>query len=122
MKKEEWTMKLTYENCGDYLIPNVIPNPESEGELRKFGLIRKNYLKEYKSGIYQGLVLSGKLKEHLLMVQEQAESQFDKLVEQMAEHEGVTNRLKEENQMLWVQKMNNIRAIAEEIVREEMLW
>ena len=114
-------MNLTYEKCGDYLIPNIIPNPEPEGELRKFGLMRKHYLKEYKSGIYQGMVLSGKLKEHLLMVQEQAELQFDALGEQMAEREGVTEQLKEENQMLWVQKMNNIRARAEEIVREEML-
>ena len=114
-------MNLTYEKCGDYLIPNIIPNPEPEGELRKFGLMRKHYLKEYKSGIYQGMVLSGKLKEHLLMVQEQAESQFDVLVEQMAEREGVTEQLKEENQMLWVQKMNNIRARAEAIVREEII-
>lgn len=78
-------MNLTYEKCGDYLIPNIIPDPEPGEELRKFGLMRKNYLKEYKSGIYQGMVLSGKLKEHLLMVQEQAELQFDVLVEQMAE-------------------------------------
>lgn len=111
-------MNLTYEKCGDYLIPNIIPEPEPEGELRKFGLMRKHYLKEYKSGIYQGMVLSGKLKEHLLMVQEQAELQFDALVEHMAEREGVTEQLKEENQMLWVQKMNNIRARAGEIVRE----
>ena len=114
-------MNLT-KKSGDYLIPNIIPNPEPEGELRKFGLMRKHYLKEYKSGIYQGMVLSGRLKEHLLMVQEQAESQFDALVEQMTEREGVMEQLKEENQFLWVQKMNNIRARAEEIVREEMLW
>lgn len=115
-------MNLTYEKCGDYLIPNIIPNPEPEGELRKFGLMRKHYLKEYKSGIYQGMVLSGNLKEHLLMVQEQAESQFDVLVEQMAEREGVTEQLKEENQMLWVQRMNNIRTRAEEIVKEEYIY
>ena len=115
-------MNLTYEKCGDYLIPNIIPDPEPEGELRKFGVMRKLYLKEYKSGIYQGMVLSGKLKKHLLMVQEQAESQFDALVEQMSEHEGVTEQLKEENQLLWVQKMNSIRARAEEIVREEIIY
>ena len=114
-------MNLTYEKCGDYLIPNIIPDPEPEGELRKFGLMRKHYLKEYKSGIYQGMVLSGKLKEHLLMVQEQAELQFDVLVEQMAER-GVTEQLKEENQLLWVEKMNNIRARAEKIVREEIIY
>ena len=115
-------MNLTYEKCGDYLIPNIIPDPEPEGEVREFGLIRKHYLKEYKSGIYQGMVLSGKLKEHLLMVQEQAESQFDVLVEQMAEREGVTEQLKGVNQMLWVQRMNNIRARAEEVVREEIIY
>ena len=115
-------MNLTYEKCGDYLIPNIIPDPEPGEELRKFGLMRKNYLKEYKSGIYQGMVLSGRLKEHLLMVQEQTESQFDALVEQMAEREGVTEQLKEENQLLWVRKMNNIRARAEEIVREEIIY
>lgn len=115
-------MNLTYEKCGDYLIPNIIPDPELEGELRKFGLMRKHYLKEYKSGIYQGMVLSGRLKEHLLMVQEQAESQFDALVEQMTEREGVTEQLKEENQLLWVQKMNNIQARAEAIVREKIIY
>lgn len=121
-ESEERTVNLTYEKCGDYLIPNIIPDPELEGELRKFGLMRKHYLKEYKSGIYQGMVLSGRLKEHLLMVQEQAESQFDALVEQMTEREGVTEQLKEENQLLWVQKMNNIQARAEAIVREKIIY
>ena len=115
-------MNLTYEKCGDYLIPNLIPDPEPDGELRKFGLMRKQYLKENKSGIYQGMILSGKLKEHLLMVQEQAELQFDVLVEQMAQREGVTEHLKEKNQMLWVQRMNNIRARAEEIVRASSIF
>lgn len=111
-------MNLTYEKCGDYLIPNIITDSEPEGELRKFGLMRKRYLKEYKSGIYQGMVLNGNLKEHLLMMQEQTELQFDVLVEQMAEGGGVTEQLKGGNQMLWVQRMNNIRARAEEVVRE----
>lgn len=115
-------MNLTYEKCGDYLIPNLIPDPEPEGELRKFGLMRKNYLKEYKGGIYQGMVLAGKLKEHLLMIQEQAEEKFDVLVEQMAEQEGVPEQLKAQDQMLWAKRMNNIRARAEEIVREEIIY
>lgn len=115
-------MNLTYERCGDYLIPNLIPDPEPEGELRKFGLMRKHYLKEYKGGIYQGMVLSGTLKEHLLSVQEQAEVRFDALVVQMAEREGVNEKLKDSDQMLWVRKMNNIRDRAEEIVREEIIY
>ena len=69
-------MNITYEKNGDYLIPNLIPDPEPEGELRKFGLMRKYYLKEHRSGIYQAMLLSGKLKEHLLMMQGQAEAQF----------------------------------------------
>ena len=115
-------MKLTYEKCGDYLIPNLIPDPEPEGELRKFGLIRRSYLENYRRGIYSGLLLTGELKKHLLMIQEQAEERFDLLVAQMAEKEGVTERLKADDQMLWVRRMNNIRARAEEIVLNDMIY
>ena len=115
-------MNLTYEKCGDYRIPNLIPDPEPEGELRKFGLMRKSYLENHRRGIYSGLLLSGKLKEHLLMIQEQAEERFDLLVEQMARQEGVTEELKTQDQMLWVKRMNNIRARVEEIVREEIIY
>ncbi len=115
-------MNLTYEKCGDYLIPNLISDPQPEGELRKFGLMRKSYLENYRRGIYSGLLLSGKLKEHLLMIQEQAEERFDLLIEQMAKQEGVTEQLKAQNQMLWVRRMNNIRTRADEIVREEIIF
>ncbi len=115
-------MEITYEKCGDYLVPNLIPDPEPEGELRKFGLMRKSYLENHRRGVYSGLLLSGELKKHLLMVQEQAEERFDLLVEQMAEKEGVTEQLKAQYQMLWVAKMNNIRQRAEEIVREEIIY
>ena len=122
MESEEQAMNITYEKCGDYLIPNLIPDPEPEGELRKFGLMRKSYLENHRRGIYSGLLLSGELKKHLLMIQEQAEERFDLLVEQMAKQEEVTEQLKEQNQMLWVRKMNGIRARAEEIVREEIIY
>ncbi len=122
MEREEQTMNITYEKCGDYLIPNLIPDSEPEGELRKFGLMRKSYLENYRRGIYSGLLLSGELKKYLLMVQEQAEERFDFLVEQMAKQEGVTEQLKAQNQMLWVQRMNSIRARAEEIVRKEIIY
>lgn len=115
-------MKLTYEKCGDYVIPNLIPDPEPEGELRKFGLIRRSYLENYRRGIYSGLLLTGELKKHLLMIQEQAEERFDLLVKQMAEREGVTERLKAQDQMLWVCRMNNIRARVEEIVLKEIVY
>ena len=102
------------------MIPNLIPDPE--GELRKFGLMRKSYLENHRRGIYSGLLLSGELKKHLLMIQEQVEERFDLLVEQMAKREGVMEQLKAQNQMLWVQRMNSIRARAEEIVREEIIY
>ena len=104
------------------MIPNLIPDPELEGELRKFGLMRKSYLENHRRGVYSGMLLSGELKKHLLMIQEQAEKRFDLLVEQMAKREGVTEQLKAQEQMLWVRRMNNIRARAEEIVREEIIY
>ena len=67
------TMKLAYEKCGGYLIPKLILSPEPEGELRRFGLMHRYYLENYRREIYSELLLSGKLKEHLLIVQEQAE-------------------------------------------------
>jgi len=115
-------MNITYEKCGDYLIPNLIPDPELEGELRKFGLMRKSYLENYRRGIYAGLLLSGELKKHLLIIQEQAEERFDLLVEQMVKQEGVTEQLKAQDQMLWVRKMNNIRYAVEEIVLKEIVY
>ena len=119
---EEQKMNITDEKCGDYLIPNLIPDPEPEGELRKFGLMRKSYLENYRRGIYSGLLLTGELKKHLLMIQEQAEERFDLLVEHMAEREEVTEQLKAQDQLLWVQRMNSIRARVEDIVREEIIY
>lgn len=68
------------------------------------------------------MLLSGELKKHLLIIQNQAEERFDLLVEQMAKQEKVTEQLKAQEQLLWVQRMNNIRARAEEIVREEIIY
>ena len=115
-------MNITYEKCGDYLIPNLIPDPEPEGELMKFGLMRKSYLENHRRGIYSGLLLSGELKKHLLMIQEQSEERFDLLVEQMAKQEEVTEQLKAQDQMLWVRRMNCNRVRAEEMVREEIIY
>ena len=84
--------------------------------------MRKHYLKEHRGGIYQGMVLSGTLKEHLLSVQEQAETRFDVLVEQMADRKGVNEQLKASDQMRWVRLMNNIRNASEEIVLKEIVY
>jgi len=79
--------------------------------------MRKSYLENYRRGIYSGLLLSGELRKHLLMIQEQAEERFDLLVEQMAKQEEVTEQLKVQDQMLWVRRMNSIRVRADEVVR-----
>lgn len=115
-------MELTYEKNGDYLIPNLKANEEPEQELTKYGLMRKNYLKEHRGGIYTGLLLTGELKAHCLQVQEQAEQRMELLTEQMAKAEGVNEELKAADQMGWVRKMNNIRHSAEEIVLAELIY
>ena len=98
------------------MIPMLQMDEQPEGTLTKYGLMRKNYLQEHKKGIYTGLLLKGKLKEHLLTIQEQAEQRMEFLTAQMAEAEGVTEELKAADQMKWVGMMNNIRHSAEEIV------
>jgi len=115
-------MELTYERCGDYLLPNLIADPAPEGDLRKYGRMRKSYLENHRRGIYAGLVLSGRLREHLLTIQAQAEKRFDTLTRQMAKAEGATEQLKATDQMLWVARMNSIRTRAEEIVRDEIIY
>lgn len=90
--------------------------------MTKYGLMRKNFLKEHKSGIYQGMLLSGRLTAHCLEMQEQAEQRMDTLTAQMAKAEGVTEELKASDQLRWVAKMNNIRHSAEEIVLTELIY
>ena len=115
-------MNLTYEKCGDYLIPNLMPDPEPEEALTKYGLMRRNFLKEHRRGVYSGLLMSGELKVHCLDIQKQAEERMDFLTEQMAKTEGVNEELKASDQMKWVRRMNNIRIRVEEIVLKEIVY
>ncbi|MGB4660338.1 MAG: TnpV protein [Mobilitalea sp.] len=115
-------MNITYEKNGDYLVPNLVANKETEGTLTKFGQMRKNYLKDHRSGIYTGMLLKGTLNEHLLQIQEQAEQRMKLLTAQMSKEEGATEELKATDQMIWVTKMNSIRNIAEEVVLKELIY
>ena len=115
-------MKFNYKKNGDYQISMLNLDEQPKGNLTKYGLMRKNYLKEYKDGFYTGLLLTGKLTEHLLSVQEQAEQRMEFLMEEMKISEGVTEQLKKENQMLCLQKMTVIRQVAEEIVLDEIIY
>ena len=120
--KQADMMNLTYEKNGDYQIPMVVMDEQPKEVLTKYGLMRKKFLQEHKNGVYTGLLLSGKLKEHLLMIQEQAEERMELLTRQMKEREGITEQMKAENQMLWVAKMNSIVHSAEEIVMTELIY
>ena len=115
-------MNLEYVKCGDYMIPNLKANEEPENPLTKYGLMRRSFLKEHRKGVYSGLLLEGKLKDHCLMIQEQADDRFDLLVRQMARAEGVTDEMNAADQMKWVRMMNNIRTRAEEMVLAEIVY
>lgn len=114
-------MELKYRQEGDYLIPDIEMDEQPEGELRKFGLLRKKYLMENNEAEFTTLLFANKLMSHLFTLQEQAEERMDRIIGQMAAETGVDEALKERDQMLWVRKMNSIRQTAEEIVLAEMI-
>ena len=88
----------------------------------RFAAARRRYLREYRDGIYTGMLLTGKLDEHLKEIGDTAQEMFDQLVEQMKKAEGVTERLKTENQMEWVRQMNAFKAQADAIVKLEIIY
>ncbi len=114
---------ISYRRVGDYLIPNlIIPPEEAVVTLGKWGMMHKNYLEKHKKVLFSSLLMQGKLYQHCAEVEKQARDIFETLVEQMKEGEGVTEKLKEENQLLWVQKKGNIQAQAREIVCNELIY
>ena len=113
---------LWYELVGDYYLPMLTVEEDDLGTIGVWGDSRKKFLQEYMNGTYTTMIMTGKLHEHLVTVDKSAEAMFELIVKQMAESEGITETLKAENQMLWVQRMNNVRARAAEIVREEMIY
>lgn len=113
---------ISYTLVGDYYIPDL-KLPETENKpIGIWGRKRLAYIKEHKKFLFNQLVLSWKLNSHLAEINEQAIEMLDRLTEQIAKAEGVTEKLKEENQMLWVARMNNIRNRAEEIVNTELIY
>ena len=123
MKKQIYDKdnELSYTLHGDYYFPNLIVD-EEKATYGKYGMLRKRYLKEHKSGYYQYLMLSGKLTEHLNQVDREARETVERLVEQMTEKQGVTEQMKEENPMEWVRRMNNIKSVAEEMVLRKFIY
>lgn len=109
----------TYSHEGDYFLPNLTV-PES-APVGIWGQRRKRYLRKHREPLYTALLLSGELDAHIMEVDLQAREMFSRLIEQMAEQEGITELLKEESQMEWVRRMNNIRNRAEEIITRELV-
>ena len=113
---------LWYELLGDYYLPMVTVQQMDAEKIGIWGERRRKFLREHMKVTYTGMLITGTLEEHLIKVNEVAEEMFDLLVKQMADSEGITEKLKAEDQMTWVQSMNNIRSRAAEIVREEMIY
>ena len=123
MKKQIYDEKngMSYTLHGDYYLPDLVLR-EEESIYGKYGMLRKQFLKEHRSARYQYLLLTGKLNEHLNQTDQEAREQVEMLMKQMAEKKGVTEELKVQDQMKWVGLMNNIKVSAEEIILKNMVY
>lgn len=113
---------LWYELQGDYYIPCLTIPEEEQLPIGVWGQRHLRYIRKYHKGLYNSLLLSGKLNGYLAGLNEQAEDMFFRLVEQLAEKDAITEALKAENQMLWVQRMNAVRETAMEIVNHDLIY
>ena len=123
MKKQIYDEKngMSYTLHGDYYLPDLVLR-EEEPTYGKYGMLRKQFLKEYRSARYQYMLLTGKLNEHLNQTDQEAREQVETLMEQMTEKQGVTEELKVQDQMKWVRLMNNIKVSAEEIILKNTVY
>ena len=113
----------TYTRVGDYYLPDLkLPEEEKQANIGVWGMRHKRFLKENHRVLYANLMTSGKLVAYLDDIEQQATTMFLRLVKELAEKENVTEELKAADQMLWVQKMNNIRNRATEIVNSELIY
>ena len=112
----------TYRMVGDYRIPNITLPAEANKPLGIWGLKRKNYLMQHKRVLFNIMLMNGTLWSHLAEVDERASDIFSRLVENMKVNEGVTEQLKEQNQMEWIQMMNNIIERVTETVNSDMVF
>ena len=113
---------LWYELQGDYYYPCLTVPAEEEKSIGIWGQRHLRFIKTERKALYTELLTSGKLNTYLANINEQAKEQMLLLTEQMAEREGVTEQLKAQDQMLWVQRMNNIRSRATEVVNNDLIY
>ena len=112
----------TYTQRGDYLLPDLTLPPQETRSVGVWGQRRKRYLKEHHRVLYYNLLTQGKLYSHLADVEEQAQAMFERLTEQMAKQQGVTEALKASDMMAWVGRMNNIRERVIEVVDTKLIY
>ena len=113
---------ISYTLHGDYYLPDLALPAEEERPIGIWGQRHLRYIQQHQKGLYTGLALSGKLNEYLANLNEQAEDMFLRLIDEMAEKDGITETLKAEDQMLWVQGMNAARETAMEIVNHDLIY
>lgn len=117
------TNSITYRSVGDYNIPNLVISPEEANiRLGKWGMLHKDYLLKYNKEVFATLLAEGKLWQYLASIDTIAQQMFDTLVKEMKETECVTEQIKEENPLLWVQKMNGIETRITEIINENLIY
>lgn len=121
MKKRIFENDIYYVLVGDYYVPEL-SLPDETRSIGRWGRLHREYLRMTNPGIFNDLILTGKLWTYLADLNEQAEERLSLLIQQMKEREGITEQLKEKNQMAWVGAMNSIRNRAEEIVKYEMIY
>ena len=113
----------TYTQVGDYMLPDLLPaEEEKKTNIGVWAMRHKRYLKQNHKVHYYNLLTSGKLNSYLADIEEQAQNLFSRLVKDIAEKENVTEKLKSDDLMLWVRKMNNIRSRAEEVVLHDLIY
>ena len=115
-------MNISYTKQGDYLLPNLILKEKEQFNIGKYGLLRLEYIKKYKLGLYFDLLVNDNLNEYLHNIDTIVMEKVQKLITELAEKDNINEGLKQNNQMLWVSKMNNIKNIAEEIILKEYIY
>ena len=115
-------MEITYSQCGDYLIPDLILSEEGQEPIGKYSHLRKRYLKEHRPALYSNLLLTGKLNQHLAEIDQACMNRIELIIQQMKVQESVTEALKAADQMAWVAQMNSIQIRAEETVLSELIY
>lgn len=114
-------MKLEYIKVGEYYLPNLTVKEHSDINLSKYGKLKLQYMKIHQKVIYTNLLTSGNLFAYLAMIDEQANALYERMLMDMKKKRNITEELKEENQIQWVQEMNNIDACINEIIFDEYI-